>query len=58
MDPLLQAGASERLCQLLQGLGTVHGLPFAPADAKEVLEVLSLFGFLEETLKRFVFESE
>lgn len=53
-----QAGAIERLYQLLQGWGAAHQLPCSPGDAEEVLEVLSLFGFLEGTLKRFVFESE
>lgn len=56
MDPRPQAGPTERLYQLLQRLGTVHGLPCPPGGAKEVLKVLSLFGFLEGTLKRFIFE--
>lgn len=52
MDPLLQAGTTE------SGLGNVPEQCLPLGAAKEVPEVLSLYGFLEETLKIFVFESE
>lgn len=58
MAPLAQPGTTVSLHQLLQGLGTVHGQHLALGAAKDIPKVLSLSGFLEETLKRFVFESE